>query len=384
MSSITIIGTGLAGYNLAKEIRKLDKDVSITMVTADDGESYSKPMLSNALSKGKSADQLILSDAQKMQLQLNAIIHTRTVVEAIDTDHHLLKTSKGEIVFDKLVLAVGASQRTLPIKGSGAQSILSVNDLDDYRAFQEHLLAANTVAIIGAGLIGCEFANDLLAINKKVIIIGSSKTPLDRLLLPEIGEQLKERFQSQGVHWQLGVTAQSVEISNVPDHKYTITLSDGHKLDADLVFSAVGLIPNTKLAEQAGIVVNRGIVVNKILETSVNGIYALGDCMEINGLLLPYVLPIMNCARALAKTLSGEQTEIKYPAMPVVVKTPSYPIVVSPPAENVHGNWQLEIDAHGARALFTSSDNQLQGFVLTDQKISEKQSLTKQLPAVLD
>jgi len=384
MNGITIIGTGLAGYNLAREIRKLDKEVPLTLVTADGGESYSKPMLSNALSKGKSADQLILSDAQKMQSQLQATLYTRTRVNSINTVERSLQTSAGEIPFDRLVLAIGASQRKLPVSGNAADAILSVNDLDDYRRFQEQLSSANTVAIIGSGLIGCEFANDLISIHKNVIVVGSSKTPLDRLLLPEIGEQLQNRFKEQGVHWYMGVRAEEVNKSEIPDFKFAIKLSDDQILGADLVLSATGLLPNLELPRQAGIKVNRGILVDRMLETSVPGIFALGDCIELNELLLPFVLPIMHCARALAKTLTGENTPVHYPAMPIVIKTPLYPIVVSPPAVTAQGNWQTEIDSTGARALFTTGEDKLEGFVLTDQKIGEKQSLTKELPAVLE
>lgn len=383
MNAITIIGSGLSGYNLAKEIRKYDQQSPLTIVTADGGESYSKPMLSNALSKGKTPEQLVLSSAEKMANQLNADIRTYTRVESIDTKQRVIETASGKISFDKLVLAIGASQRKLPFEGDAADSVISVNDLDDYRKFRDELATARTVAIVGAGLIGCEFANDLISTNRKVIVIGSSDTPLDRLIIKEIGELLKNRFSEKGIVWQLGVRLAAVNRSKDSSCKYHLMLSNGAAIEADLVLSATGLLPNTELASKAGIAVEKGIVVDRYLETNIEGIYALGDCIEINGMLLPFVLPIMNCARALGKTLTGTKTRVAYPAMPVVVKTPAYPIVVSPPMTGVSGKWELEVDGSSAKAVFKGADDKLEGFILTESKIAEKQELTKLLPVVL-
>lgn len=384
MNTIVIIGTGLAGYNLAKEIRKYDKEVPLTLITADGGESYSKPMLSNALSKGKTAEQLILNTAEKMAVQLNAAIYTHTHVRAIDKNNRVVKTDSGEFNFNKLVLAVGASQRKPPVSGDAVADVLSINDLDDYRNFQEKLEAAKAVAIIGAGLIGCEFANDLLAANKKIVVIGSSSSPLDRLLLPEIGGLLKTCLEEKGVEWKLGLRTGSVDFAKHSSYRYTLSLSNEESIGADLVLSATGLLPNIEIASQAGISINKGIIVDHYLATNLTDVYALGDCIEIDGMLMPYVLPLMNAARALAKTLTGSKTKVRYPAMPVVVKTPAYPIVVSPPKANAVGEWQLEIELSGARALFRDNTGKLLGFILTDKKLSEKQELSKQLPAVLE
>lgn len=99
-----------------------------------------------------------------------------------------------------------------------------------------------------------------------------------------------------------------------------VTLANGQTLLADVVLSAIGLQPNIDLAKQAGVTTSRGILTNSLLETNQTDIYAIGDCAEVNGTLLPYVMPIMQQARALAKTLNGETTQVHYPAMPVAVK----------------------------------------------------------------
>jgi rubredoxin-NAD+ reductase len=94
-------------------------------------------------------------------------------------------------------------------------------------------------------------------------------------------------------------------------------------------------------------------------------------------------MPLMNSARALAKTLAGEPTQVNYPAMPVIVKTPVHPIVVSPPAVHLQGNWKIEADSEGVMACFYAEDERLLGFALTGNRVAEKQRLTKQLPPVL-
>ena len=380
MDSIVIIGTGLAGYNLAKEIRKINKQVPLHLITADGGESYSKPMLSNALAKGKTASQLVLADAAKMAEQLDATIQCNTRVESIDVNAKMLGTSAGELAYGRLVLALGASQIEPPLQGNAVNDVLKVNDLDDYARFRQALEPAAHVGIIGPGLIGCEFANDLINAGKKATVIGPSNIPLDRLLPEAVGKMVLQALTKAGIEWRLGVKATEV---NSVGQAYQISMSDGSLLSVDLVLSAVGLRPNITLAQDAGLKVNRGIVVDRTLQTSQAEIYALGDCVEIDGLVLPFVLPLMNAARTLAKTLTGSITQISYPAMPVVVKTPAHPIAVSPPAQNARGEWEIDLEDSGARAFYRANDGALLGFVLTGDKVAEKQTLSKELPGVL-
>tara|TARA_Y100000588_G_C13595556_1_gene644753 strand:- start:210 stop:530 length:321 start_codon:yes stop_codon:yes gene_type:complete len=105
--------------------------------------------------------------------------------------------------------------------------------------------------------------------------------------------------------------------------------------------------------------------------------------MEIEGLVLPFIMPIMHASRALGKTLAGEATRLTYPVMPVVVKTPAHPVVVSAPAANSTGQWDVDIDDDGVRAIFRDTDSGPLGFVLTGAKVKEKMALAKELPPVL-
>jgi rubredoxin-NAD+ reductase len=367
MHPITIIGTGLAGYTVARELRKLDKDSPLKLITNDDGHFYSKPMLSNAFAKNKDAEALVTTSVTKMAEQLNAEILTHTEVTDINS-----------LNYSKLVLALGAQPIRLAFEGNAADKILSVNDLIDYANFRNVLKDAKTVAIIGAGLIGCEFANDLQQYgNFQVSLIDPISHPLGKLVPPEVGQGLKTALENIGVKFYLEKAVKRI------DSGYKLTLTDNTILEADLVLSAIGLRPRIDLAAAANLEVKQGIVVDKYLKTSADNIYALGDCAEVEGMFLPYVMPLMNSARALAKTLAGQTTAVNYPAMPVVVKTPAYPIVVSPPAAGIKGEWKIETDDQNIKALFYTQQQQLMGFVLTGTKVAEKAALTKQLPSIL-
>jgi rubredoxin-NAD+ reductase len=138
------------------------------------------------------------------------------------------------------------------------------------------------------------------------------------------------------------------------------------------------------LAEKSGIKVNRGIVANRFLETSAKNVYTLGDCAEVEGHVLFYVTPLLNGAKALAKTLSGTPTEVSYPAMPVTIKTPTCPVVVAPAPRDAEGEWTIEQDGYNTVAEFKDSAGNLLGFALTGPEgIKEKIRLQKMLPPVL-
>lgn len=375
MHPITIIGSGLAGYTLAREIRKLDKAIPIRMLTADNGVFYSKPMLSNALAKQQSPDQLAMNSSADMAEKNNVQIVTHCEVRQIDSGRQCIITSGGDYSYSSLVLATGAHPIRIPVAGDGAADILSINSLDDYREFRQRLNGKSSITILGAGLIGCEFANDLAAAGFRVELIDLAAQPLGRLLPPQAADKLRQQLSALDIGWHLGCSLTHVQ--KTPSG-YKLSLSNGVELPTELVLSAIGLAPNTELAATANIKINRGIVVDAYMQTSADHIYALGDCVEIHGMVLPYVMPIMVAARALAQTLTGNQTPVTFPAMPVVVKTPAHPVVVCPPPSPSHGVWQEQIVGNGIRATCMEGDK-LTGFALTGDAASEKQALTKQL-----
>ncbi|PSF08810.1 NAD(P)/FAD-dependent oxidoreductase [Marinobacter halophilus] len=376
---IVIVGTGLSGYSLVREFRKLDKDTPIVMVTADDGVSYSKPMLSTGFTKAKDAQGLAQADTDAMAEQLGVEVRTYTTVTGIDADNHELVLGDQRLGYRKLVLAWGADVIRLNLAGDAVDRVHSINDLMDYRAFRQALEGGKRVAIMGAGLIGCEFANDLRNGGYDVDVIAPDAAVMPSLLPEPAASAVQHELTELGVRFHLGTVVDRV------DHEaggVRLMLANGEALQADLVISAVGLRPRTELAKAAGIDTGRGIKVNRALETSAADVYALGDCAEVDGQVLLYVLPLMACARALAKTLAGERTDVRYGTMPIMIKTPCCPTAVCPPPVGADGSWQVERDDSNVKALFTSPTGEVLGFAITGRFALEKQTLAREIPPI--
>ena len=379
-SGIVIIGSGLAGYTVIRELRKLDKAIPITLVTREPGYFYSKPMLSTALASKKSAEQLQTTSTEGMAAQLEITIVGNADVSAIDTASQTIETSKGSIAYGKLVLGLGSDQIRLPLQGNAANEVITVNDLEEYAQFRLAIKGKKRITILGAGLIGCEFANDLVLGSFEVDVIDLAPQALGRLLPEAAAQMLQSTLSEAGVRWHFATTVQSIDRNG---GSLSITLANGSVISSDIFLSAVGLRPRLDLAKAAGITTGVGITVNRQLETSAKNVYAIGDCAEVNGLVLPYVMPIMQAARTLAPNLLGQELALTYPAMPVMVKTPSLPTIVSPPAKGAVGDWKINSMDDGLEARFESSDGKLLGFALLGTATAQRGALTKELPPIL-
>jgi len=385
IAPVIIIGTGLAGYGLAKEFRKHDTETPLILITSDDGRNYSKPMLSTGFTKNTTADDLAQHDAGTMGKTLKASVWAMTRVEAIDTEKQLIQVGDAKTVihYSKLVLALGADTITPPIKGNGLEYVYSVNDLMDYDDFRLAVQKNNVkkVCIIGGGLIGCEFTNDLLNGGFEIETVDPLAYCLPTLLPEAAGLAVQRALEAQGAKFHFGPLV--TEVNTKESGGVAVSLNNGTIIDADMVVSAVGVRPRTALAAAAGIEVNRGIVTNRLLETSAKNVYALGDCVEVAGHVLVYVAPLMAGARALGKTLAGEPTEVSYPAMPVTIKTPTCPVVVNPVARDAQGEWTVQEDGNNVIAEFRDSSGQLIGFALTGEGTKEKMRLQKELQPIM-
>jgi len=377
---LVIIGTGLAGYNLAREFRKLDSETPVLLITADDGRSYSKPMLSTGFAMNKDADALGMTVAGPMAIQLNAEIRTHTWVTRLEPEKRRVWIGSEPVPYRDLVIAWGAQTIEVPVAGDAQDAIFPINDLLDYGRFREAAQGKRRVLILGAGLIGCEFANDLLQGGYEVALVAPCEQVMPSLLPVEPAAAVQRGLESLGARFYLGPVLERLERHGA---SLVATLSDGQRLDCDLVVSAVGLRPRVELAAAAGLSVNRGISVDRHLRTSAQHVYALGDCAEVDGLNLLYVMPLMSGVRALARTLTGQLTPVTYGPMPITVKTPVCPLVVSPPATGSVGNWQVEGEGNDLKALFHGHDGSLLGYALTGSAVKERLALNKQLPPVL-
>lgn len=373
---IIIIGSGLAGYNLAREIRQQDTNIPITMITQDAGAFYSKPMLSAALSMNKTPEAIMSMSAEKMATQYNMQILTNTCIERIIPEDNCLVSKNETFEYSSLIFCTGADTHIPHLEGDASSDILQVNDVYQYQIFREKIANKKNITLLGAGLVGCEFANDLTQAGFKVHIVEPLATPIAALLPERIGKELIRALEQQGAKWHLGHIAKAINHHN---QHYQITLDDGTTFETDFVFSAIGLRPCIALAKHAGIHTHRGIIVDQTLRTNIPNIYAMGDCAEINRWVLPYIAPIMQAAKTLAKTLTGTETKLSLPAMAVVIKTSCYPLVVCKPPFSIDAHWKFEEKDDTLRGYLKDSADKLHGFILTKEAIKERMGLAQSL-----
>ena len=360
---------------MAEAIRETDPDAPILLITACEGISYPKPALSTALASGKTVDDLAESDARSKAGQLGVDVLTRTRVLKVDVQRKRLTTPKGGIRYGRLILALGAHQRELPIAGDAADTILRVNDLPAYRALRRRLDdGVRHVTILGAGLIGCEFAEDLSAGGYRVTVVDPTDQPLARLLPPDTAAELRRRLQHKGVDWRFQSTVESVQHTA---GRLRARLSTGEALDTDLVLSAAGLVPNTRLAEKAELEVERGIVTDRLMRTSANDVYAIGDCAAVEGQVFAYIEPIRRQATTIAAALVGTERPFD-PKPPLVrIKTPSFPLTVCPPKDD-GVSLVMHADGDRGRLDYRAGDRTV-GFVLSGEQAQRGSILYREL-----
>lgn len=201
---LVIVGAGLAGWTVAREFRKLDATRSIVMVTSDSGDFYAKPTLSNAYAQKRTPEQLVTTPAQKMAETLQVEMHAHTQVLRIDIQGQKLTTQTGTeeqtLAYSQLVMASGAHPIRVPIEGDAADQVCSVNHLADFAKFHAALgPAPKTVLVLGAGLIGCEFANDLVQGGYTVHVVDPAATALAAMLPSQASAHLRDALQGLGV-----------------------------------------------------------------------------------------------------------------------------------------------------------------------------------------
>ena len=377
---VIVVGTGLAGYNFAREYRKLNTTTPLIMITSDDGRMYYKPAISTGYHTNKSPDQLATATAEEMALELKAEIQTFTSIKSIDEHNQLLETSNGNLNYEKLVLATGARCIELPIAGDGLESIYSINNLMDYSAFRQAMEGKKHVLIIGGGLIGSEYANDLIQSGYEVTVVDPLPSVLSTLMPKAASDSVKNALANAGVQFHFETVVEKIENQATG---VKATLASGKEVEADIVLSAVGVRPDLTLAKTAGLQTNRGIITDRSLKTSASNIYALGDCAEVDTHLLFYVAPLVEGAKKLASTINGEEQQVYYGTMPVIIKTTLFPVTVSPPPKT-DGQWHIDIESStGVKALFKTPEGELVGYALTGDCTKFRDELNMSLRPIM-
>ncbi|EJG4153177.1 NADH:flavorubredoxin reductase NorW [Shigella flexneri] len=374
-NGIVIIGSGFAARQLVKNIRKQDATIPLTLIAADSIDEYNKPDLSHVISQGQRSDDLTRQTAGEFAGQFNLRLFPHTWVTDIDAEAHVVKSQNNQWQYDKLVLATGASAFVPPVPGR--ELMLTLNSQQEYRACETQLRDARRVLIVGGGLIGSELAMDFCRAGKAVTLIDNAASILASLMPPEVSSRLQHRLTEMGVHLLLKSQLQGLEKT---DSGILATLDHQRSIEVDAVIAATGLRPETALARRAGLTINRGVCVDSYLQTSNADIYALGDCAEINGQVLPFLQPIQLSGMVLAKNLLGNNTPLKLPAMLVKIKTPELPLHLAGETQRQDLRWQINTERQGMVARGVDDADQLRAFVVSEDRMKEAFVLLKTLP----
>ena len=369
LQPVVIVGSGHAGYQLAAALRALSPDVPITVFTGDDGAIYSKPMLSCALGKGKTAQQLRQSSALAWEQALNVRVYPHTRVLAIDRQQRQIETSIGAYPYGRLVLATGA-EPVRPVIAGDESGLISVNSLADYARFRDAIADKRHVTILGDGLIGCEFAHDLAEAGYDVTVVGLGRWPMSTLLPQSVGEKLQQALGALGVQWCLNATVTAAR--RVAEEGLELTLSNGQRLVTDAALSAIGLRPSIGLAQACGLETGKGIRVSACGQSSDPAIFALGDCAEYPGGWQPYIAPINQAIPALARSLTGALTPANLSPAPVIVKTPCMPLAFHPATRP--GQWHSERHGDDLMAFHYDDSGTISGFALLGPSVQHHRS----------
>ncbi|MFM2606728.1 NADH:flavorubredoxin reductase NorW [Vibrio chagasii] len=383
MSNIVIVGGGFAALQTIKMVRKLDQDIAITMITADSGVEYSKPNLSHAFSQAQTPETLTVHSAQQLAEQYNVVIKTKALVSEIDTKQQCVHVDGQIIHYSKLVLATGATPFIPPAKGLKRSATITLNSLEEFEKHKAQVDDAQQVTVIGGGLIGVELAFDLQTAGKDVTIIEPASYLLSSLVPPFVSLELEQVLRKAGVTVETG---SAVFRATYLEEDIRLQTTSSRLIRTDAVIAAAGLKPNTTLATQAGVTVNKGIVVDQTMKTSANNVYAIGDCAEIEGRIMAYLQPAILSANVLAKQLitSNDMPEeadikLKLPHIITKVKTPSYPIQLAGRDLHTAQSWETRFDPKGIIAKGFNVDNKLVGFIVTGEHTKAAFPLLKEL-----
>ena len=322
---IVVVGAGIAGWSVVEAIRTLDGETPITLISACHADRYHKPELSVALGRGQAADALIRESASAAATRLGVRLLNETFVVGLSPTRRELRTTRGSLQYTRLVLAQGAKP-ALPAELPPSQC-WRVNDLAGWSGLQQHLATGSQhVAIVGAGMIGCELAEDLIRAGHQVTLIDRQHYPLSGLIPAEAGQVLQQSLTGLGVDYRPETQVTSV---NAVGGQKQITLQTGETLQVDQLVAATGLKTDNRLALQAGLTFNGGIAVDSQLRTSDPSIYALGDCISLDGQPCRFIEPIQHQARTIARAALGLDAEQYVHKMPVIrLKTRALPLVM--------------------------------------------------------
>ena len=321
---LVLIGNGMAGVRTVEELLKIKPDhYDITIFGAEPHPNYNRILLSPVLAGEQTLEQIVLNDwawYQEHGITVHAGCTVNEVNRARRTVHASGKDGQAiSVPYDRLILATGSNPFMLPIPGKDLQGVLAYRDIADTQAMIDAATQYRHAVVIGGGLLGLEAANGLMKRGMQVTVVHASEWLMERQLDPVAGQMLQKALQERGMQFLMQAQTQEL-LGNADGRVCAIRFKDGSEIPADLVVMAVGIRPNTALAESMRLHVNRGIVVNDTMQTTTDArIYAVGECAAHRGTAYGLVAPLFEQGKVLANHLAefgigrylGSQTSTK-------------------------------------------------------------------------
>jgi apoptosis-inducing factor 3 len=268
---VVILGGGAAGFAAAEMLRRDGFDGGVTLISADESAPYDRPNLSKDYLAGNAPEDWVPLRPPEFYAENEIDLRLRTEATAIDIEEHRVRLAGGEaLAYTRLLLATGAEPIGLDLPGGNLPHVRTLRSLGDCRAIIERARAGSRAVIVGASFIGLEAAAALRQRRVEVHVVAPGSRPMERTLGPAMGDFIRALHESHGVVFHLARTVRSIDGQHVE-------LSDGARIEADLVVVGIGVRPRVALAEKAGLAIDRGVLVDEYLETSARGVFAAGD-----------------------------------------------------------------------------------------------------------
>ncbi len=321
---LVMVGNGMAGVRTLEELLKIAPDLyEITIFGAEPHPNYNRILLSPVLAGEQTLEQIVLND-WAWYAEHGITLHAGCTVTEVNRARRTVQAVRGtgetiSVPYDRLILATGSNPFLLPIPGKDLDGVLAYRDIADTQAMIDAAAQYRHAVVIGGGLLGLEAANGLMKRGMQVTVVHAGEWLLDRQLDPTAGQMLQKALQERGMAFLMQAQTEAL-LGNAAGRVQAVRFKDGSEIPADLVVMAVGIRPNTALAESMRLHVDRGIVVGDTMQTTTDPrIYAVGECAAHRGIAYGLVAPLFEQGRVAANHLAefgigrylGSQTSTK-------------------------------------------------------------------------
>jgi len=301
---LVMVGNGMAGVRTLEELLKISPDLyDITVFGAEPHANYNRILLSPVLAGEMTLKDIMLNDVDWYERNKVTLLLNKTVAKIDRIARQVIATDGTVALYDRLLLATGSTPFMLPIPGAKLEGVITYRDIHDTNAMIEAAASYKHAVVIGGGLLGLEAANGLKLRGMNVTVVHLMDWLMERQLDRTAAGMLQKSLEAKGLAFMLKTQTSEI-VGNDAGRVVSVRFKGGREVDADLVVMAVGIRPNTSLAESAGIHCNRGIVVNDTMQTYDPKIYAVGECVSHRGTAYGLVAPLFEMGKVAANHLA--------------------------------------------------------------------------------